>query len=314
MSGARQAVGARRSRRRPSRDRHLAASAGRRRRGRSSGSGWPSLGLTQAPPLRARRTRLSSACDLSAGMSQVTQAQTRRRSRCGARLTPREDAGACLRRGSTHRLGARMRESAAPDEQTFRHDACSVRRRRGVPGRHAAVHPRRDRGRRSGDRRARPGEDRTARVRARRPTPPTSSSSTCARSAAIPARLIPAWRQFLDSRMAKPTRRVWGIGEPIWRGPQRGRARRVPPPRVAAQPRLRRCGRRSRCCARTTRCALDAEVIAAAHCSHPTIVDDGARRASHAYCGLDALSRPVRGSAPASRAPRCTSSSSTARR
>src|SRR4051812_22032504 len=30
-----------------------------------------------------------------------------------------------------------------------------------------------------------------------------------------PARLIPAWREFVDARGA-PGRRIWGVGEPIW--------------------------------------------------------------------------------------------------
>jgi anti-sigma regulatory factor (Ser/Thr protein kinase) len=117
-----------------------------------------------------------------------------------------------------------------------------------------------------------------------------------------PARLIPAWRQFLDARKA-PVKRVWGIGEPVWAG--------------RSEAELVECHRHesllnfafadaaplSLLCSYDT-VALGAEVIAAAHCSHPTIVgEDGARRKSHAYCGLDALATPFADPLPEPRAP-----------
>ena len=105
-----------------------------------------------------------------------------------------------------------------------------------------------------------------------------------------PARLIPAWRHFLDARKL-PRTRVWGIGEPIWSG--RSEAELVECHRHEALLNLAfaEAAPLSLLCPYDTS-ALDPDVIAGAHCSHPTIVDDGSRRASHAYCGLDALAAP----------------------
>jgi anti-sigma regulatory factor (Ser/Thr protein kinase) len=116
-----------------------------------------------------------------------------------------------------------------------------------------------------------------------------------------PGRLIPAWKHFLDSRKA-PVKRVWGIGEPIWAG--RSEAELVECHRHESLLNLAFADSAplSLLCPYDT-VALDAEVIAAAHCSHPTIVDDGARRPSHAYCGLDALSAPFADPLPEPRAP-----------
>ena len=53
-----------------------------------------------------------------------------------------------------------------------------------------------------------------------------------------PARIIPAWRDFVGAWAdGRPVR---GIGEPIWPERSAGRAGRVPSPRVAAEPRIRR--------------------------------------------------------------------------
>ena len=117
-----------------------------------------------------------------------------------------------------------------------------------------------------------------------------------------PARLIPAWKHFLDARKL-PRTRVWGIGEPIWAG--RSEAELVECHRHEALLNLAfaEAAPLSLLCPYDT-AALDAEVIAGAHCSHPTIVDDGARRASHAYCGLDALADAVLGSVARAARPR----------
>lgn len=116
-----------------------------------------------------------------------------------------------------------------------------------------------------------------------------------------PARLIPAWKQFLDARRF-PRKRVWGIGEPIWAG--RSPAELVECQRHEALLNLAFADTAplSLLCPYDT-VALDAEVIAGAHRSHPTIVGDGARRPSHAYCGLESLTAPFSDPLPEPRAP-----------
>ena len=47
-----------------------------------------------------------------------------------------------------------------------------------------------------------------------------------------PARIIPAWQEFLDAHVGSPVR---GIGEPIWPGRRPGRIGRVPTARGASQ-------------------------------------------------------------------------------
>ena len=123
-----------------------------------------------------------------------------------------------------------------------------------------------------------------------------------------PARLIPAWKHFLDARK-QPRTRVWGIGEPIWSG--RSEAELVECHRHEALLNLAfaEAAPLSLLCPYDT-AALDPEVIAGARCSHPTVVDDGARHAS--VCLLRprfARGRRSRSRCP-SRARRCTSSSS----
>ncbi len=116
-----------------------------------------------------------------------------------------------------------------------------------------------------------------------------------------PARLIPVWKQFLDSRLA-PRRRVWGIGEPVWAG--RSDAEIVECHRHEALLNLAFAGPMpfSLLCPYDTD-ALAPEVIAGAHCSHPAVVDRGERSASHAYCGLPALAEPFADPLPDPRAP-----------
>jgi anti-sigma regulatory factor (Ser/Thr protein kinase) len=105
-----------------------------------------------------------------------------------------------------------------------------------------------------------------------------------------PARIIPAWREFLDRRTA-PGKRVWGIGEPIWAG--RSDAELVEAQRHESLLNLAfaDAGALSLLCPYDTG-VLGADVIAEAHRSHPTVVQGGARRASDAYCGLDAVAAP----------------------
>lgn len=116
-----------------------------------------------------------------------------------------------------------------------------------------------------------------------------------------PARLIPAWKQFLDARKL-PRKRVWGVGEPVWAG--RSQAELVECRRHEALLNLAFADAAplAMLCPYDT-VALDAEVIAGARSSHPTIVDDGARRPSHAYCGLASLATPFSDPLPEPRAP-----------
>jgi anti-sigma regulatory factor (Ser/Thr protein kinase) len=105
-----------------------------------------------------------------------------------------------------------------------------------------------------------------------------------------PARIIPAWREFVDDHAA-PGRRLRGVGEPIWAG------------RSAAE--LVEC-QRHECllnvafadaadfwlvCPYDT-AGLDATVIELAHHSHPVLVQDGVAQASTAYHDGGAVAAP----------------------
>ena len=107
---------------------------------------------------------------------------------------------------------------------------------------------------------------------------------------ANPARIIPAWRRFLDER-APDGRPVRGIGEPVWAD------------RSAAE--LVECQRHESLLnlafasspAWTLLCpydtdSLDDAVLEEARRSHPTLVEDGRRRESRSYRGLDAIAAP----------------------
>jgi anti-sigma regulatory factor (Ser/Thr protein kinase) len=111
---------------------------------------------------------------------------------------------------------------------------------------------------------------------------------------ANPARIIPAWRQFVDRHGNVPVR---GIGEPIW------------PERTPAE--LAECRRheallnvafeddlafRLLCPYDVGR--LDPEVVHGAHCSHPIIAADGVRESSAAYPGVEAHAQPFTDSLP----------------
>lgn len=105
-----------------------------------------------------------------------------------------------------------------------------------------------------------------------------------------PARIIPAWRQFVDDHAA-PGRSVRGIGEPIW-------AERSPAELIECQRHesllnlafAEGCAMRLLCPYDTD--ALDGSVIAEARRSHPTIVQNGAERESDRYRGIDVVSAP----------------------
>ena len=118
---------------------------------------------------------------------------------------------------------------------------------------------------------------------------------------ANPARLIPAWRQYIDAHSASG-RSVRGFGEPMWAG--RSDAEVVECQRHEALLNLAFAdvGGLSMLCPYETG-ALDEDVIAGAYRSHAAIVECGARRPSDSYsrrrrCRC-AVRRPVARSARA---------------
>jgi anti-sigma regulatory factor (Ser/Thr protein kinase) len=112
-----------------------------------------------------------------------------------------------------------------------------------------------------------------------------------------PARMIPAWREFLDAQ-APDGRSVRGIGEPIWAG------------RSPAE--LTECQRHEsllnlafnespawRLLCPYDLDALDEQVIEAAQRSHPFIAQDGSSRRSDSYLGAHEAPGPFDGALPA---------------
>ena len=104
-----------------------------------------------------------------------------------------------------------------------------------------------------------------------------------------PARIIPAWQQFVSEQQA-PGRRLWGIGEPIWAG------------RRAAE--LDECERHeallnvafgdpefSLLCPYDT-VALSPTVIDEARRNHRLVREDGVSRTSSAFPGSEVLAAP----------------------
>lgn len=103
-----------------------------------------------------------------------------------------------------------------------------------------------------------------------------------------PARIIPAWRDFLGTYPAGTPAR--GIGEPIWDG--RSDAELVECQRHEALLNLAFADAE----AFTLLCPYDVRlgerVLDEARCSHPVVVDGGVERDSPHYCGEDAISSP----------------------
>jgi anti-sigma regulatory factor (Ser/Thr protein kinase) len=105
-----------------------------------------------------------------------------------------------------------------------------------------------------------------------------------------PARIIPAWHDFVGRRPA-PDRPIRGIGEPIWAG--RSAAELVECQRhedllnlaFADTPAFRLL------CPYDTE-ALDGAVIDEARCSHPIVVEDSVEWESAGYRGLQAVAAP----------------------
>jgi anti-sigma regulatory factor (Ser/Thr protein kinase) len=103
-----------------------------------------------------------------------------------------------------------------------------------------------------------------------------------------PARIIPAWRAFVD---AHPDRRLRGIGEPIWA--QRSAAELVECQRHEALLNVAFAD----AAGFTLLCPYDVDalspaVIEQAQHSHPVLVSDGAERASASYLDVEAIAAP----------------------
>jgi anti-sigma regulatory factor (Ser/Thr protein kinase) len=107
---------------------------------------------------------------------------------------------------------------------------------------------------------------------------------------ANPARIIPAWREFVD-RHAGSNRRLRGIGEPIW--PGRTAAQLAECERHESLLNLAFAGGRSwwLLCPYDTE-ALDPVVLEEARRTHPLVLEDGVHEPSDAYYGLDAIAAP----------------------
>jgi anti-sigma regulatory factor (Ser/Thr protein kinase) len=116
-----------------------------------------------------------------------------------------------------------------------------------------------------------------------------------------PARLIPAWREFTESRAASGGR-IWGVGEPIWAG--RSEAELIECHRHEALLNLAFAGAGplSFLCPYDGG-ALDAAVVAEAHRSHSVVIQSGERRMSDEYRGLAAAAAPFADELPEPRGP-----------
>ena len=107
---------------------------------------------------------------------------------------------------------------------------------------------------------------------------------------ANPARIIPAWRDFVDERGAED-RAVHGIGEPIWSGGSP--AELVEGQRHESLLNLAFAdGPAMRLLCPYDTDSLDPAVIAEVHRSHPTIVEDGAEHPSDGYHGIEVAAAP----------------------
>lgn len=105
-----------------------------------------------------------------------------------------------------------------------------------------------------------------------------------------PARIIPAWREFVDAHSAPG--RLRGIGEPIWA--ERSPAELVECQRHESLLNLAFANTRGfhLLCPYDTR-TLDPDVLEEARRSHPSLASpEGARHESSAYRGLDEIAAP----------------------
>jgi anti-sigma regulatory factor (Ser/Thr protein kinase) len=105
-----------------------------------------------------------------------------------------------------------------------------------------------------------------------------------------PARIIPAWRDFV-SRHARSGRRRRGIGEPIW--PERSAAELAECQRHESLLNLAFAGSPSwwLLCPYDTE-ALDPAVVEEARRTHPFVLEDGVGRESADYYGLEEIAAP----------------------
>jgi anti-sigma regulatory factor (Ser/Thr protein kinase) len=103
-----------------------------------------------------------------------------------------------------------------------------------------------------------------------------------------PARIIPAWRDFVDTRPGAPVR---GIGEPIWA--ERSAAELVECQRHESLLNLAFAERDdfALLCPYDAG-ALDDAVLEEAHRSHPVVVHDGIQRDSTGYRDVDVVAAP----------------------
>lgn len=105
-----------------------------------------------------------------------------------------------------------------------------------------------------------------------------------------PARIIPAWRDFVDAH-GVDGRAVRGIGEPIWAG--RSPAELVECQLHESLLNLAFAGATSfRLLCPYDTGSLDDSVIAEALCSHPAVVEGEDRRESTVYRGLETIAAP----------------------
>jgi anti-sigma regulatory factor (Ser/Thr protein kinase) len=113
---------------------------------------------------------------------------------------------------------------------------------------------------------------------------------------ANPARIIPAWREFV-TRNAPTGRRLRGIGEPIW--PERTEAELVECVRHESLLNVAFAGSPSwwLVCPYDTE-ALDPAVLDEARRTHPFVRENGVGRESAVYYGLPAISAPFTESLP----------------
>lgn len=107
---------------------------------------------------------------------------------------------------------------------------------------------------------------------------------------ANPARLIPAWREFVAAHAA-PGARIFGVGEPIWAGMSDAELVECQRHESLLNLAFADAGPVSFLCAYDTD-SLDAGVIAEAHHSHPAVVRQGETRQSESFLGAAAAAAP----------------------
>ena len=97
-----------------------------------------------------------------------------------------------------------------------------------------------------------------------------------------PARLIPAWRQFIEAHAA-PGTRIWGVGEPVWPGRSEAEVVECQLHESLLNVAFADAGPLSMLCPYDT-AGLGEDVIAEVHRSHASVVQGGTCRASESFC------------------------------